>query len=227
MKVVTVMLLVLIPFLRSPAAGQAQPEEWNFFSGRPQFLPETRDWQLVASHGRILASGQAADPLQLPELRENTSIRAVLEQSGPVPPVPVRIWSPRLLDLPKSLPQLEPYRLLETISQRDVAVVTTAAAYRALPAALILIFPDSEEWRGGFRFLPGGDSMTLVRFRSGGRLGITSDRNGDTAVLDAGDGFAVVWRKGKYQAILFSPDFDFDKIDNILWIRKKLKETRL
>lgn len=201
----------------------------NLWSGREQTLPGTGAWQLVAEHGRILASGNGEVRFHLPPLVAGTRLEAELKLDGRTRKV--RLWSPMLLqgidggclELPAKIEKLlGEYGLLKGLEKRpEIWLCRNFPPEGA--GKLFLVFPD----RRDFPLALGNNwtAISLLRAKIPGILSVLLDK--EEQMLDNRGTFAyAVLRNEERKVVIFSPEFDFDEIENILLIKQLIEENK-
>lgn len=211
--------IVLTALLYCAGAGEGIINVW---SGREQSVPVAGgSWTLAAEHGRELASGEGAVTLNLPALKPGTFVDALLTVGET--PRKLRIWSPSILpalscDSPK----------LKRIFYDKLGVTKEAATILATDrfpekgseeAKTVLVFPAKRAFPLS---LEGAwDEISMLHGDVPGTLGVILDQKERTADNN-GDWSCIILRRGKRRVAVFSPDFDFAAVDNILLLRRLL-----
>ncbi len=199
-------------------------DSFDIESGKAQAIPRSGSWTLLAAHGRVLAQGEGEVALNLPELETNTRLDAVLaigERRSEV-----RIWSPRQLGgfaadfrgadaLRKKLAA----RGLGSVERGgEVKIMVSDRFEPDCAAPLLLVFPTRRE----FPFPIGKGYDKVLLSLGGGKLGLVFDDR--TRMIDVnGSGGYVELRAGSRRTVVFSPDFDFEKITNILLLKQLIE----
>lgn len=208
--------VVLSALLYCVGAGEGMINIW---SGREQTVPvKGGSWTLTAEHGRELASGSGAVTLNLPALKPGTSVEAVLSVDGKR--CKLRIWSPAILpaiacDSPK----------LKRIFPDEPGAGAEILATDRFPDKIervpktVLVFPEKR----AFPLPLAGDweEISLLRGDIPGTLAVLLDKR-DRVADNTGDWSCIILRNSEFRVALFSPDFDFTAVDNILLIRRLL-----
>ncbi|MDD2478361.1 MAG: hypothetical protein PHS31_00550 [Victivallaceae bacterium] len=222
MKTVSVIMFFLMVW-----STNAQPRI-NVWSGREVVLSGNGDWQIAAEHGRILASGNGEVKLNLPPLNDGTSLDADLTLDGKTRKI--RIWSPKplvgiyaeIIDLsPKITKQLQQYGFPTAIKKPpEIRFCRNFSPHS--DGRISLVFPD--KW--GFPLALGLDweKISLCNAKIPGKLSVLLDKREQTADI-VGSGSYIELVKGKSRIYVFSPEFNFDEIENVLLIKQLIKEN--
>ncbi len=212
------MSLVLLLLCFRPVAEEAVA----VWSGREVVLPGNGAWRLESGHGRILASGNGEVRFELPPMTDGTSLDTVLVVNGEKRKV--RVWAPRLLNIPPSgIPGLDRH-LLSPPPPAEGANIRAGNEFdpESRPGKILLVFPDKRDFPlelGG-----GWERIAWNTARLPGCLGLSVEKRERCADVNGTGSYIELEKKGK-RVFLFSPLFDFDKIENILLIQKLIKES--
>lgn len=201
----------------------------NVWSGRTQSVPcvSPGKWKLVAGHGRVLAGGNGEVSFNLPPLKAGSFVDAVLEAEGCSRKI--RIWSPRLLGFSMACADSRLKQVLGGTdentagdSKPDILIASEMQSIADLnDYRICLVFPDKFEFP--LKLEPGWREILLCRAVIGGQLSVMIDDR-EQSIDKSGDFSYVVFNGKGARLVLFSPGFDFDKIENILLIKKLLEE---
>jgi len=209
------------------AADGPEAEAVNIWSGREQVVPTPSKgrWELLAEHGRTLASGTGEVRLNIPALNDGACVDATLSVDGAGKKV--KIWSTKILKGFSASFELgggddKRLRELGLDDSRDAK----AAFARTPPAGapkhrLTLVFPDKRDFP-----MPVGEKwerVSLVRSKVPDGLSAILEKK-ERALDSRGDYSHAVLEGGGKRVVVFAPGFDFGDIENILVIRKYLKE---
>lgn len=218
-----------------------QKDVQDIWSGKEQVLPGSGKWELLAAHGRVLASGNGDVKLNIPELDRGTFLDAELVLDGVKNRI--RIWSTKILSgyyaeyredsrrlrhifldhgvtpLPLSRDS-DIKKYVEKIKNQPEIVI--ADHYAVENGKLVMVFPDKRDFPVAV-----GDkwvNLSLNRAKIPGSLSVLMEKR--EQILDnRGDCSYAVLAAGKTKVVVFSQDFDFKKIENILLIKKILEEN--
>ncbi len=208
--------------LMLPCFWLSAEEVTDVWSGQEASLSGNGTWRLESGHGRILASGVGEVRFTLPAMTDGTNLDAVLVVNGEKRKV--RVWAPALLNLPKSgIPGLD-RRLLSPPPPEEGADVRAVQEFDPENQAgkILLVFPDKRDFP-----LPLGNGWDRVSWNTAripGCLALSLDRKEKCADVNGSGAYLELEKKGK-RVILFSPSFDFSRIENILLIKNLIREN--
>jgi hypothetical protein len=204
----------------------------HVWSGREQALPVPAgaSWALVAEHGRELVSGSSQDGarLYLPALQSGARESASLFVNGKKQAT-VHIWSPEILagfaaKLTESGERLSAELRKHGLKFReDAEICFTETPADDNQAALILCFPQRREFPVPIR--DHWAEISLHHTKKGGILSVLYDKR-EQIVDSTGNLGYILLKAEKRRRYLFSPDFDFQSIDNILLLKTILEEKK-
>lgn len=200
----------------------------NLWSGRDQTLPGNGAWSLAAEHGRILASGDGPARFELPALADGATLDAVLTRGGKTQKV--RFHSPK--------PLTGIYAGCQDLSKKKEKLLIQyglPAAFKRLPEIWFCgAFPPKAAGRLFFFFADRRDfprnigkdweSISLEHAKNPGYLSVLYNKNEQELKLD-GDFTYAVLRKNNKLVVVFSPEFDLEKIENVLLLKRLAKEN--
>lgn len=221
MKIISVMIFFFMVW------GANAQQVTNVWLGREVVLPGNGAWQLAAEHGRIIASGDGEVKLNLPPLTDGTSLDADLTLDGKTQKI--RVWSPKpllgiyagIVDLPpKTTKILEQYGLPDVLKESpEIWFVPSFSAKKK--GRILLIFPD--KW--SFPLALGSDwaKISLCTAKIPGKLSVLIDNKEQIADISGAWSY-VELAQGKTRTYIFSPEFDFDEIENVLLIKQLIEE---
>ncbi len=215
----------------------------NLWSGREQTMPRRGRWMFTTGHGRIIASGDGEIKLNLPALKDGTALDAILTVNNVSRKV--KIWSPKILLMPSSkIAKLNKHiinwhwrsedvkvRVIENITQTDGIETLYFPDKRDFSLKIephqtdgietCLYFPDKRDFP--LKIEPHWTEISLHRAKIPGSLSVLLDI--EEQMLDNRGSFSyVIMRDKKNKVIVFSPEFDFDNIENIILIKNLIKE---
>ena len=204
----------------------------HVWSGREQVLPlpEGSSWVLVAEHGRELFSGnsQGGARVNLPALAPGAQESASFFVNGRKQAT-VCIWPPEILDGFAAKFTDQEGRLdaeLRTHGlkfREDAEICIGETPDCGDQEALTLCFPE----RRAFPVPISGlwTEISLHHTKKGGSLSVLYDKREQLADCTGNLGY-ILLKEQKRRRYLFSPDFDFQSIDNILLLKAILEEKK-
>ncbi len=200
----------------------------NLWSGRDQTLPGNGAWSIAAEHGRILASGDGTVRFELPALADGATLDTVLTRDGKAQKV--RFHSPKPLtgiyagcqDLPKKKENRLIQYGLPAAFKRLPEIWFCGAFPPKVAGRLFFVFADRRDFPQNI----GNDweSISLKRAKNPGRLSVLYDKKEQSLGLD-GDFTYAMLRKNKKIVVVFSPEFDLEKIENVLLLKQLVEEN--
>jgi len=204
----------------------------HVWSGREQALPVPAgaSWALVAEHGRELVSGSSQNGarLYLPPLQPGAQESASLLVNGKKYAT-VHIWSPEIL-AEFAAKFTEPGGRLSAELRKhglkfreDAEICFTETPACDNQAELILCFPQRREFPVPIR--DHWAEISLHHTKKGGILSVLYDKR-EQIVDSTGNLGYILLKAEKRRRYLFSPDFDFQSIDNILLLKTILEEKK-
>ena len=218
-------------FLLVFPAGLIAGEVLDLWSGREIVLPGTGGWTLSTGHGRVLRAGSDEARFTLPPLADGATLDATLNRGkeshklrfhSPAPLTGVRA---SLIDLPPEKRTLFlQYGLPENPGGSPEIRFCGIFPPETEKIRLAFVFPERRDFP--LRFEQEWEEISLRRTKNPGCLDIVSGRHDRQLDLDGTFTCAVLRRNGR-TIVVFSPDFDLGKIENILLIQKLLEEERL
>jgi len=240
-KLLPFIFLVLFSASTSALCSDEQKERQDIWSGKEQTLPGSGKWELITDHGRVLASGNGDVRLNIPELDRGTFLDAELALDGVK--TRIRVWSPEILSgyyaeygedskrlrrifidhgitpLPLSKDSdMKKYR----VKIKNQPEIVIADHYMVEDGKLTLVFPDRRDFpvAVGEKWV----NLSLSRAKIQGSLSVLMEKR-EQILNNCGDYSYAILAEGKTRVVVFSQDFDFDKIENILLIKKILEEN--
>ena len=215
-------ILLILSFALPFLYGAEDDAVLNLWSGKSYDLPGNGRWQIVAKHGRVLASGNGAIKFQLPPLKSGTTLNTVLKTENTVRKL--RFHSPAPLTgiiavesalPPSQLKLLKNYGVNFT-GKPDADVVFSSSAIPAFPGKLQLVFPQKADFP--ITLEKTWKTICDCDVRSPGLLGITFTRK--EKIIDSnGEYNYIELEKKPYKLVIFSPDFDLKNIENIVLLK--------
>ncbi|OQA87552.1 MAG: hypothetical protein BWY31_00720 [Lentisphaerae bacterium ADurb.Bin242] len=205
----------------------------DLWSGREQTLPGNGAWILAAEHGRILSSGNGDVKIHFPALEDGSTLDAVLTCGEKRQKV--KFHSPKPLIGLTMVSDNTAGRRVSTLHRYGVGLL--AEPPLAHPGALlvtsqwpnqfnnerILLFPDKRDFP--LNIAGNRKEISLHCAKNPGSLSVLYDKK--EQVLDLRGTFSyVVLRDGKRKVVVFTPEFDLDQIDNVLFIRQLAEEKQ-
>ncbi len=219
------LLFLLLPLFPGVAKCEGIPVFW---SGREVVLAGHGPWQLTAEHGRILAAGNGEMRFALPPLIAGTTLDALLTQNGKsqrvlfYSPHPLAGISAGIRELPGAKARRLAEYGLNLTDNTNMPHLICGALPPEMDEKCILSFPA----RSDFPLDPGNDwsSITLLRTENSGSISMESRRQSLNLDL-SGDFTCVILRKTEKILVIFSPEFDLEKIENLLLLKTFMTMT--
>ena len=203
-----------------PAALGAEP--LNFWSGQWCELPGNGKWQIVAKHGRVLASGNGAIKFQLPPLKAGTALTADLKTEKGVlnlrfhSPAPLSGITATEVDLPAALfKQLKNYGVNFTGTPENNIVFSTSIK-NAAPGKLLLVFTQKSDFP--ITFEKTWKTICDCDVSVPGTLGISFTKQ-EKIIDNNGEYNYIQLEKDKRKLFIFPPDFDLKNIENVVLLK--------
>ena len=203
-------------------------EVLKLWSGREYTFPNSCAWQLVLSHGRVLAKGEGKIKLFIPELRSNSTLNATLNAGKKSQRV--RFYSPEifsgvtagrfaLTSIQKKT--LEAHGV--TFNDAPEHKVVFAGKFRNdLPGRVVVIFTEKSDFP-----LDLGNCWTDLSFaalKSSGCLGVSYDAL-DKSLNTQGVFSCAKFKNKEKCVIVLTPDFDLDNAGNLLWLKEQIAQN--
>ena len=204
----------------------------HVWSGREQVLPlpEGAAWTLVAEHGRELFSGisQGGARVHLPALQPGTQESVSLFVNGRKQ-AKVCIWPPQILAGFAARFTDPEGRLAAELRQHglkfreDAEICIGETPDCGDQEAHTLCFPE----RRAFPVPISGywSEISLHHTKKGGCLSVLYDQREQIADCSGNLGY-ILLKAEKRRRYLFSPEFDFQAIDNILLLKAIIEEKK-
>ncbi len=196
-------------------------EVMNLWSGQDIVLPQHGKWQIIAPHGRILTSGNGRVTFQIPALVAEATLDATLIINGKSQDV--KFYSPKVL-VGKSAFLSDEYFFKKLtqygIKNQDCNIFFARALPKNINDGKTFVFPDKLDFP-----LPLGDKwqeISMFRAKILGTLSVLIDKKEQFADIN-GDFSYIMLKKDNKELIIFSPNFNFDNIDNIILLKKLIE----
>lgn len=222
------LLLILLMFLMSLSI--VANEQINIWSGREVVLPGNGVWQLKSEHGRVLLSGNGEINLNLPALNAGTTLDADLMLNGESQKI--KIWSPQILENLEAIidfddditRKLKSYGLVFNGKKTPNIVFVRALPLEFKDEEIVLVF--TSKWDFPLNIGSTWNEVSLKITKNLGLLGMIIDKR--EQIIDTnGNGSYLRLQKGKSYVYIFSPDFDFDNVDNIILIKTIMEINKI
>ncbi|NLF93769.1 MAG: hypothetical protein GX564_07765 [Oligosphaeraceae bacterium] len=237
------LLLGLLTAL-SLAAAEMLPQ-LELWSGREQVLPfpAGQSWKLLSDHGRELAGGAASDQLRitLPPLNPACTETAMLVIDNRET-ARIRIWPPQILAGLEADFRTADHNVRNALQDNGlqprsdakhacaVSIVSSAEAAEAIPG-LSLFFAQKRDFPLSVAAV--WTDFSCHRAKKPGCLGVLFadtreiiDCRGRLSYIRLYAGKPENGSRIRPQLVIFTPDFDFTAIDNIILLHTLIKEYK-
>ena len=199
----------------------------DLWSGQENRLPYSGIWQVATEHGRVIASGNGPVRFAVPELTDGTTLTAVLSVGKEQ--FRLRFHSSKVLNGMAFSADGDDVKLIKILSKYGGVLKNRGSAAeiqppwvsmrweKDFPGEYALFFPSKYDFP-----LDAGKEWTGIRFvktGSGGSLSLTFDKKEQILDLNGTFTYAIL-QSVKKTAIVFTPSFDLNRIDNILLVKK-------
>ena len=214
---------LLVTFSGWLSAGEGTIDLW---SGREVTLPGEGAWTLFAGHGRVLRSGTGDARFTIPALPAGATLEACLtrvEKNWDIcfhSPAPLAGFPAESVELPAEKEALlHRYGVAQDGEEKSGIRFSGVFPAEMQNTRMVLVFPEQRDFP--LSFGSGWTEILLRHAKEPGKLGVLSSRGEQRLDLDGTFSYAVL-RREKQKVVVFSPDFDLGKIENILLIRSLL-----
>ena len=214
------LLLPLFTLLAALPAVPAGPVE--LWSGQWCELPGNGKWQIVAGHGRVLASGSGAIRFQLPPLKAGTTLNADLKTADGIEklrfhsPAPLSGITAAEVDLPISLCKLLKQYGVNFTEKPDTDIVFSSSVQNAPAGKLQLVFTRKSDFP--ITFEKTWKTICDCDVRAPGTLGINFTRQ-EKIIDNNGEYNYIYLEKNQRKLVIFPPGFDLKNIENVILLK--------
>ena len=226
---------ILLTFLWMASFPLLASESLPLWSGREQTLPGNGKWELLSSHGRVLATGTGDIKIQLAALADGARVQAKLKTENNTRDV--TLLSPRIFAgiaatfaCKNSSPLPEKFYDLGMVDAKEITVymdcdtsmprIHIADKMMVVENDLTMIFPQHEDFP--IQIGQNWERISLSTAEESGTLGVYINGNDQTATC-CGNGNVIEMTRGKTKVVLFEQDFNFDEPNNIITIENLME----
>ena len=227
--------IILLTFLWMASFPLLASENLPLWSGREQTLPGNGKWELLSSHGRVLATGTGDIKIQLAALADGARVQAKLKTENNTRDV--TLLSPRIFAgiaatfaCEGSSPLPEKFNELGMVDAKEITIYMDSATpmprihiadkMMVVENDLTLVFPQNEDFP--IQIGQNWEKISLNTAKQSGTLGVYINGN-DQTVTCCGNGNFIEMLQGNTKVVLFEPDFDLDEPNNIITIENLME----
>ena len=214
--------ILLILAFALPILHGADDAVLNLWSGKSYDFPGNGKWQIVAKHGRVLASGDGRIHFQLPALQAGAILEAYLKTG--TEKRKLCFYSPRLFAgipitaLGLSLKYEKFLQKAGFIFKEKTRQDIVFSSYIAddFSGKIMFVFPGKEDFP--LKLDGKWTTISLHRTKNSGCLSVLYDEKDKVLDNNGKCTYAILKKNGRV-VIVFSPDFELENIENILVIK--------
>ena len=214
--------ILLILAFALPILHGADDAVLNLWSGKSYDFPGHGKWQIVAKHGRVLASGSGAIRFQLPPLKAGTTLNADLKTADGIEklrfhsPAPLSGITAAEVDLPISLCKLLKQYGVNFTEKPDTDIVFSSSVQNAPAGKLQLVFTRKADFP--ITFEKTWKTICDCDVRAPGTLGINFTRQ-EKIIDNNGEYNYIYLEKNQRKLVIFPPGFDLKNIENVILLK--------
>ncbi len=221
--------ILLILAFALPILHGADDAVLNFWSGKSYDFPGNGKWQIVAKHGRVLASGNGSIKFQLPPLKAGTTLNADLKTANGVKklrfhsPAPLSGITATEFELPAAQLKLLKNYGVNFTEKSNTDIVFSSSIQKLSPGKLQLLFTQKADFPITFE----KTWKTICDFdvSATGSLGINFTKQ-EKIIDNNGEYNYITLEKDQRKLVIFPPGFDLKNIENVILL-KYIIETNI
>jgi hypothetical protein len=201
----------------------------ELWSGKWCELPGSGKWQLVAKHGRVLASGNGSIRFQLPPLKAGTTLNADLKTANGVKklrfhsPAPLSGITATEFELPAAQLKLLKNYGVNFTEKSNTNIVFSSSIQKLPPGKLQLLFTQKADFP--ITFEKTWKTICDCDVSAPGSLGINFTKQ-EKIIDNNGEYNYITLEKDQRKLVIFPPGFDLNNIENVILL-KYIIETNI